>query len=336
MKIVALEEHFVTPAIIEAWQEIPTAVRDLAVDMSAADDVARLLIDLADERLARMAAAGVDMQVLSVTTTGVQDLEPVSAVALARAANDVMADTIRRQPDRFAGFATLPTSDPAAAAVELERAVVDLGLSGAMVFGRNGRHNLDHPDFRPLLQVADELRAPLYLHPQSPPPSVREAYYQGYDHDLATAFATAGIGWHYETGIQALRLILSGVFDQLPNLQLILGHWGEVVLFYLDRIDVMTQPAGLSRAVSDYFAAHFCVTPSGILSERYLGWALEVLGPERILFSTDYPFQTLPDGAARQFLNAADLSDADRNAIASGNWERICAGIRRHRLHQQA
>lgn len=323
MRIVALEEHFATRDIIEAWQDVPAEVRDYAVEKSTGNDKERLLVELAGERLARMDAAGIDVQVLSVTTPGVRN------IALARAANDLMAEAIQGHPDRFQGLAVLPTSDPVGAAAELERAVVDLGFNGAMIFGRDGHRNLDHPDFLPILQTANDLRAPLYLHPQSPPPSVRAAYYEGFHRDLVAAFGTGGIGWHYETGVQALRLILSGVFDRLPELQMILGHWGEVILFYLDRIDMMSQPAGLRRMVSDYVAEHFSVTPSGIFSDRYLRWAMEVLGPERIMFSADYPFQVAPGDTARRFLVDADLSQADRHAIASGNWERICAGIRR-------
>jgi uncharacterized protein len=329
MKVIALEEHFATQAIIDAWHDVPADTRDYAVEMSARDDTQRLLLDLTDERIAYMNAAGIDVQVLSVTTTGVQNVEPAKAVPLARAANDLTAATIRSHPDRFQGFATLPTSDPIAAAAELERAVVDLGLNGAMIFGRTGERNLDHPDFVPLLQTANDLRAPLYLHPQSPSLPVRRSYYEGFGSGVVTMFATGGIGWHYETGIQALRLILSGALDRFPDLQLILGHWGEVVLFYLDRIDVMTQPAGLSRPISDYVTDHFWVTPSGIFSQRYLRWALEVVGVERIMFSTDYPFALVPDNAAPQFLVDAGLDDADRDRIASGNWDQMCAGIRR-------
>jgi predicted TIM-barrel fold metal-dependent hydrolase len=332
MKVIALEEHFVTPEIVAAWLTTDPNSRDYAVEKSTDNEKERLLLDLGGERIAHMDAAGIDVQVLSVTTTGVQNVEPTEAVPLARAANDLVAATIRRNPQRFQGFATLPFADPAAAAAELVRAVVELGLNGAMIFGRHGDRNLDHPDFFPILQVANDLRAPLYLHPQSPPPPVRTAYYEHLPHEVVTAFATAGIGWHYETGIQALRLILSGLFDRLPDLQLILGHWGEVALFYLDRLDLMTGPAGLNRPVSDYFARHFSITPSGIFSQRYLRWALEVIGVGRIMFSTDYPFEFSRDAAAREFLRNANLAEHDRHRIASGNWEQMCAGIRRSPL----
>jgi predicted TIM-barrel fold metal-dependent hydrolase len=329
MKIVALEEHFATAEIITAWQSVEPELRDLAVEMSTGNDKQALLLDLADQRILRMDQAGIDVQVLSVTTPGVQSLEPSRAVPLARAANDRMAETIRFRPDRFQGFATLPTSSPEDAARELERAVVELGLNGAMLFGRTGERNLDHPEFLPILEVAAGLRAPIYLHPQSPLPPVRRSYYDGFDHALNTAFATAGIGWHYETGVQALRLVLSGVFERLPELHLILGHWGEVVLFYLDRIDMVSAPARLPRKVSEYFATNVSVTPSGIFSQRYLRWAIETLGIDRVLLATDYPFVLFNDGAARRFLQNADLSDIDRDKIAFGNWARLCADIRR-------
>jgi uncharacterized protein len=304
--------------------------RDPAVGMSTGNEKERLLLDLTDERIAYMDAAGIDVQVLSVTTTGVQNLEPAQAIPLARDANERIAATIQAHPDRFQGFATLPTSDPHAAADELERAVVDLGLDGAMVFGRTGNRNIDHPDFQPILQRANALHAPLYLRPQSPPPPVRGEYYEGLPRDLATMFATGGIGWHYETDVQALRLILSGTLDQLPDLPLILGHWGEVVMFYLDRIDIMTAPAGLPRPVSDYFTSNMYITPSGIFSQRYLQWgAVEVVGTERLLFSTDYPFGLFPDGAARQFLVATALGEDERRQFAETNWQRLRAGIRR-------
>lgn len=333
MKVIGLEEHFATPEIMTAWQALSPDLRDLAVKQSTGGDIERRLLDLADERVRGMDAAGVDVQVLSLTTPGVQSLQPATAVALARAANDLVAETVRGRPDRFQGFAALATPAPDAAARELERAVRTLGLHGAMLYGRTRDRNLDHPDFLPIFEAAAALRAPLYLHPQSPRPAVRAAYYQGFGDALDGALATAGIGWHYETGIQALRLVLAGVFDRFPDLQVILGHWGEVVLFYLDRIDLLSTPAGpaarLARPISDYFRTNVSVTPSGIFSPRYLRWAREVLGIERLLFATDYPYGCEPEGGARRFLETSDLGDADRHAVAHGNWERLCAAVRR-------
>ena len=191
------------------------------------------------------------------------------------------------------------------------------------------RANLDHPDNLPIFDTAARLRAPLYIHPQSPMPQVCDALYGGFGDDVDAALATFGLGWHYETGVQILRLALAGVFDRFPDLQLITGHWGEVVLFYLERIDGLGRVTQLKRPISEYFRRHVSVTPSGMWSERYLRWALEVLGPERILFSSDYPYRFTAQGGARRFLEAADLSGSDRHAIAHGNWERLTAAIRR-------
>ena len=330
MKIVALEEHFATPEIMAAWQALSPDRQDLAMRASGVQD---RLYDLGDERVRQMDAAGVDVQVLSLTTPGVQNLDADRAVALARETNDVVAEAVRARPDRFEGFAALPTSAPREAARELERAVVGLGLNGAMLHGRTGDRNLDHPDFLPIFEAAAALQAPIYLHPQSPSAAVRQAYYGGFNPQLDTVFATAGLGWHYETGVQALRLVLSGVMDRFPDLQIILGHWGEVVLFYLDRIDILSglaaQVNGLQRPVSAYFRSNVSVTAAGIYSQRYLQWSKEVLGTDRILFAGDYPYVPDTDGAGRRFLEAADLTSDERTAIASGNWNRLCAAIKR-------
>ena len=329
MKIIGLEEHFVTAEALSAWSALDPQWREVALQHSGGGEIGDRLADLGDGRVAAMDETGLDVQVLSLTAPGLQSLEPAQASALQTASNDLLADTVRRRPDRFQGIATLATPDPAAAARELERAVTVLGLNGAMLFGRTRDRNLDHPDNWPIFETAAALRAPLYIHPQSPVPAVREAIYGGLGEATDAAFATFGLGWHYETGVQILRMVLAGVFDRFPDLQLITGHWGEVVLFYLDRIDNLAGPAKLERPVSDYFRRHVSVTPSGLWSQRYLRWALEVLGPERILFSSDYPYRFTRDGGARRFLQEADLSEADRSAIAHGNWERLVGGIRR-------
>jgi predicted TIM-barrel fold metal-dependent hydrolase len=259
----------------------------------------------------------------------VQNLAPEQAVALQTETNNALAQWVQSSPDHFQGFATLATPAPERAAEELRRAVTALGLDGAMLFGRTRDRNLDHLDNWAIFAAAEELNAPLYLHPQSPPPAVRAAYYDGFNPTTNATFATHGLGWHYETGVQLLRMILAGVFDRFPELRVITGHWGEMLLFYLDRIDQLVGAAKLSRKPSEYFRTNVFVTPSGILSQRYLRWTIEVLGADRILFATDYPFVPLPSGGARSFLANSDLAAADRNLVASGNWERLRAQIRR-------
>jgi uncharacterized protein len=267
--------------------------------------------------------------VLSLTTPGVQNLAPADAVPLARATNDEIARAVRERPDRFGGFATLPTPDPPAAAAELERAVRELGLDGAMIFGRTRDRTMDAPEFWPIYEAAAALQAPLHLHPQSPPPAVRDAYYRGFGPRLDAALATHGLGWHYESGVEFLRLVLAGVFDRFPDLQIVLGHWGELVLFYLDRIGSLDAIAGLQRPIAEYMRTNVHLAPSGVFSHRYLRWAREIVGADRLLFSTDYPFVTAPGNGARAFVEDAPITAGERAAIGSGNWATLRAGIRR-------
>lgn len=329
MSLIGLEEHFVTREVVDAWRALDPEWQDLSLAPSTHGDSARRLADLGDERLVEMAKTGLDVQVLSLSTPGVQNLAPAEAVALQIAVNDTLAEAVRAHPDSFQGLATLATPNPAAAAAELERSVTELGLNGAMVFGRTRDRNMDEPEFWPIYEAAAALKAPLHLHPQSPCPAVRSAYYSGFSPEVDAVFATHGIGWHYDSGVQILRLILSGVFDRFPDLRVIVGHWGEMVLFYLDRINAMSGVAGLRQPVSEYFRTNIYLAPSGVLSQRYLRWATEVVGVDRILFSTDYPFVIAPEGGARAFLAQAPVSDADRLKIASGNWHRLCAAIQR-------
>ena len=329
MKTIGLEEHAVTPDVIRAWQALDPQWQPVAQGASEAGETGRRLAEIGPDRFAAMDAVGVDVQVLSLTAPGLHNLAPADAAALQVATNDVLAAAVRAHPDRLQAFATLATPSPAEAARELERAVTTLGMNGGMVFGRVRERNLDHPDFWPLFEAAEALRAPLYLHPQAPLPAVRAAYYNGFDAAVESAFATFGIGWYYETGVQLLRLVLSGVFDRFPGLQVIVGHWGEVVLFYLEETSYLARAAKLERSLPDYVRDHVFVTPSGSWNERYLRWTIETMGVDRVMFSTDYPFLYPQQGSGRRFLETADLSDADRQAIASGNWERLVAGIRR-------
>lgn len=329
MKIIALEEHFIIPEVLQAWEHLPPQFQDLAQPSASEGDVGRRLHDLDQERLSQMSETGVDIQVLSLTAPGVQNLDASNAASLQTLANDVLAEAIRRHPDRLQGFATLATPAPQAAAKELERSIKQLGLQGAMLHGRTRERNLDNPDFYPIFEAADALRAPLYIHPQSPQPAVREAYYNGFDDELNSLFARPGIGWHYETGVQIVRMMLAGVFDRYPNLKILAGHWGEVILFYLDRIDLLGRAAKLPRLPSEYFRDHIKVTPSGIFSQRYLRWAIEVLGVDAIMLSADYPYQGAERHGLRRFLQEADLSENQATKIASGNWEALCSAIRR-------
>lgn len=326
MKIIGLEEHFWTPELLQALTSLPPEQQDDILKAAFPPEMKNQLLDLGEGRLRQMDLIGLDMMVLSVSSPGAQGLPPAQAVELSRQANDRLAAAVKAHPDRLAGFATLPTPDPAAAVRELERAVQELGFPGALINGRTGDKYLDHPDFRPLLAKAAELNVPIYLHPQIAPKPVRALYYDGFDPQLDVAFASSGWGWHLDAGIGALRLILAGVFDELPNLQFILGHWGEMVTFYLDRADDMTRllaKAGRQKSVAEYFRQNFYLTGSGIFVTPYLQRAIEVMGADRVMFSSDYPFRYFPDGTARSFLEQAPLSFEDKAKIGHLNAERL-------------
>ena len=321
MKLIGIEEHFVTANIRAAW-----AASELGQEGTGAFDQGEIeerLNDLGTQRLALMDESGVDVQVLSVTTPALHNLQPQESTRLAKETNDLVAATVAAHPTRFQGFATLPTAAPNVAALELGRCITELKFMGAMLCGRTRDKNLDHPDFLPLFEIACRLRVPLYIHPQIPQRAVRDTLYSGFGDQVDTAFAAFGLGWHYEAGIQFVRLILAGVFDRYPDLQMILGHWGEVVLFYLERLSSLARVAKLQRPVADYFRQNLYVTPSGMWSPDYLQRALEVVGAERILFSTDYPYQYRPGRPGRHFVEGCSLSPEQKELFAHVNWERL-------------
>ncbi|CAM5764046.1 putative amidohydrolase [Labrys miyagiensis] len=322
MKLIAIEEHFLTSDVRRAWAEAPTVFGDDGASLHLGEMEDRL-DDLGAGRIALMDEGGVDMQVLSLTTPGLHDLAPAASVDLACRTNELVAATVAGRPDRFQGFAALPTPAPERAALELDRSVRQLGLKGAMVCGRTGEMNLDHLAFRPIFETAAALRVPVFIHPQMPQRPVREVYYSGFGDAVDLAFSTYGLGWHYEAGIQFLRLALARVFDRLPDLQIILGHWGEVVLFYTERLDSLSRVAKLDRSISDYMRHNLYVTASGMFSPSYLQRAIEIVGADRILFSTDHPYQYKPGGRARAFLAQAPLNAQDKEKFAFANWERL-------------
>jgi predicted TIM-barrel fold metal-dependent hydrolase len=327
MKLIAIEEHFLTPEIRAAWAASPVG-REGTAGFERGDIEARL-DDLGAGRIALMDESGVDVQVLSVTTPALHNLEATESLRLARQTNDLVASTIARYPARFQGFATLPVAAPAEAAQELERCIQELGFSGALVCGRTREKNLDHIDLRPVLATAARLRIPVFIHPQVPQRAVRDIYYSGFGDAVDSAFAAFALGWHYEAGIQFVRLMLAGVFDELPDLQIVLGHWGEVVLFYLERLNQLARVSKLERPVAEYFRQNLYVTSSGMWSQDYLQRTLDVVGAERILFSTDYPYQYKPGGGARSFLENATLSAQQKESFAHGNWERLMQAVAR-------
>jgi uncharacterized protein len=317
MRVISLEDHFWTPAIAEAIGALRNP------DTGGGGPLAADLEDLGERRLAAMDAAGIDLQVISHTTPGVQHLDADTAVPLARAANDALARAVAEHPDRFAGFATLPTSDPQAAADELERAVTELGFKGAMVNGHTNGRFLDDRAFDVLLARAARLGVALYLHPAEPVPAVRDAYYTGFNDAVTWFLSAAAFGWHAEAGLHVLRMVLGGAFDRHPELKLVIGHMGEMLPFMLQRVDDNLPPkvTGLDRLPSEYVLANVHITTSGLFSVPPLLCALMVFGVERVLFSVDWPYA--PNDAGRRLLETAPLSPADLERLAHGNAERL-------------
>jgi len=331
IRIVGLEEHVVLPVLLDAWSR--AGVPRIPQLGYGDEPFARRLRDVGDGRLADMEDQGVDVQVLSLASPGVQNLAAADAVTVAREANDALAEVVGGNPERFQALAAIPMPEPEAAARELERAVTQLGFRGAMLYGRTGDKLADAPEFDDLYAAAERLRVPLHFHPQTPAQPVLDAYYSGLG-GVGMGLATAGLGWYYDLGVQYLRMIFSGVFDRHPDLQVIAGHWGEVVLFYLDHTGIMAHNAKLERSLADYFRQNFWVTGSGTVSERYMRWTAEVVGVERMMYSTDYPytFGTRPGGypfldtsggVGRTFLEQAPFNEEEKAAVGSGNWERL-------------
>ncbi len=282
----------------------------------------KLLPDRDGGRLALMDTHGIDMQILSYSNPS-QDVPPDQQIHLTRQANDRLAESVRANPSRFGGFACLPWQHPEAAAEELERTVKELHFVGALLLGRPGEAFLDDARFDPILAKLDELHVPFYLHPGPPLPQVQQPYYGGLGTEVTARLSLFAWGWHNEAGVHLLRLLLSKKFDQFPNLQVIAGHWGEMVPFFLERIDDVIPRAvtGLSRSITETFKQQVYVTPSGMLSLPQFEFIQKVVGVDRILYSVDYPYLTL--AGARRFLESLPVSQEDKEKIAHGNAERL-------------
>ncbi len=322
MRTITVEEHFLSEGFRELIKRNAPNQRGGALDAVLAQQQAKL-VDLGPIRLKDMDANGIDLQVISHTALDIPPLSRDEDVRLARAANDQLAAAVAAHPQRFAGFATLPMTDPEVAATELERAVRSLGFKGAMINGTTNGRFLDDPAFLPILERAAALDVPIYIHPAPPPIAVREAYYSGFDPAVSNVLATGGWGWHNETGIHSLRLILSGVFDRLPTLQIIIGHMGEMIPFMLARIDSRITPLAknLQRPIAEYFLQNFSITISGFFTHPLLLLTLQIMGADRIIFSVDYPYSSNEQG--RVFLDSASISPADKEKISYLNAERL-------------
>ena len=305
------------PELASALEALPDGERDDSLAFNDLGDHAERLRDLSADRIEAMDAQGIDLSILALTPPGTHPLQAAEAVALSRAANDLAVAAVSSHPTRFRALSTLPMSSPKDVVDELERAA-GLGHIGTMVYGRAGDLVLDDPVYEDFFAAAARMRQPVFLHPQLPSRALRDASYQGFEPITDLALATFGWGWHMDAATAALRLILRGTFDRHPDLQVVLGHWGEMLPFWVDRADSLTRVAGLERRVSDYIRSNFYITASGMLNPAMMRHVLSVTSIDRLLFSTDYPFQHPTEEEITTFLEHFD-TDAERDSFKSAN-----------------
>lgn len=343
---IATEEAFVIPEVAEAMREVvirggasldlklmsliynsplapavtqqPSAASPANRDAFIRTILPRLL-DIEQQRMAEMDSNGVDMHLLSLVSPGVQMFEPGRAVDLARLSNDRLREIIRRHPTRFAGLACFAPQDPVAAAKEMERSIKELKLNGFLVNSHTGNIYLDDQRFWPILEAAEALDAPIYIHPRAPSDGMAAPF---------SDYRMDGPTWGYgvETGTHAVRLMLSGVLDRFPQTCIVLGHMREALPFWLWRLDYMASPgsrAGLRNKLkpSEYLRRNFAITTSGLDDPLALRFAIEKIGIDRVMWAIDYPFQNTQGSVA--FMESATLSDKEREQVAHGNAERI-------------
>ncbi len=316
-KKIATEEAFATPELVEAWKVL---IEDGAPGEAGLDhhfsrilnatggwgaQVRDQVVDLGEVRLGIMDAAGVDMQVIAITAPGVQVFDAETGSALAVQANDVLAEAVRKHPDRFAGLGAIAPQAPKTAAKEMERAK-GLGLKGVMVNSHTKGEYLDAASYRPILEAAEALDLPLYLHPRPAPPAMMAPMFERHLDGALWGFQT-------ETAVHALRLIVTGVFDAFPRLRVVLGHLGEGVPFWLDRIDRLYargRKGGAyphwraTRRPSEYFLENFWLSSSGHNWDPAVRFVEEVVGEDRLMFAVDYPY----DDSMEQTQQAAAIA----------------------------
>ena len=325
MRTVALEEHFNVPALVKRIDPAVISRRGFQPRKLPANgpNPLELLPELGERRLQAMDESGITVQVISQSGPGPDLVPGPDGVAMARETNDHLAAAVAKHPDRFAGFATLPMASPDACAAELTRAVKQLGFHGANINGTTDGRFLDHPSYDSLLAAAVELDVPIYLHPHLPPDAVRQAYYSDLPGGAGRVLETAGWGWHSETAIHLLRLVVAGTLDKHRKLKVIIGHMGEMLPMMLDRADqsFANDIDHLSRPVSRTVLDQVWITTSGVFNEPPFIAALLTFGIDRIMFSVDYPYA--PNARGRAFLDRISLAPSDMAKLTHANADAL-------------
>jgi predicted TIM-barrel fold metal-dependent hydrolase len=336
MKKIDFEAHFITKEWLEQMFEnrgYPRYVKDKKTDAyriewgdgaiePIGDILLNKLLDLGEGRLKSMDENGIDVQVLSLTIPGVEQLDPQIGTVLAGRTNDALSEVIKTYPDRFLGFAALAPQRPDEAAEELERAVKELGLKGWKTHSNYGENYLDDKKYWPIFERAAKLDVPVYLHTSYPSiPQLKTSY--------GWALSGAPFGFGIETAMSMMRLVLSGIFDKYPNLKIILGHLGEALPFLLARMDYpyvipwfdKTTIPPLEKKPSEYFRNNVFVTTSGNYYKPAFMCTREALGIERILLGTDYPYEDPHE--CLQFMVGLPLSTQEKQKIYYGNADQL-------------
>jgi predicted TIM-barrel fold metal-dependent hydrolase len=306
-KIIAVEEHFMHP----------TLSNHLGHAAQQPDQIKKRLFDFSDIRIREMDSAGIDVQILSHQSPGSQRLKNEVAIDACKNVNNALTQVISNHSDRFLGFAMLPTNLPIDAASELRRSVEELGFKGAMIHGLSAGKMVDEKFFWPIFAEAERLDVPIYLHPALPDKEVTERYYAPYDasHPMLTR---AAWGFGVEAGTQAIRMILSGIFDKHPNLKIILGHLGEAIPFWLPRIqESLSRTEGQPTNFEDIFKSNFWITTSGFFSDHALELCVNTLKVDHILFAIDWPYANNETGV--NWLQNSKIKPSIKSDIFSKN-----------------
>lgn len=321
LKFIGTEETFSTPVLLKL-----NSINQDHIDFL--EEIG--LADLGGRRIADMDAGRLDVQILSAHTPSVQNVPGQQGVDLAYRLNRQLVEgPMASYPGRFQAFATLPLQSPEAAADELERSVREDGFLGALTNGHITKKYLDHPDFEPVLARAEALDVPIYLHPGYPADDVFKIYYSTTRSEYTQEFqdyifSGSGYGWHQEVLTQCIRMIAYGVFDRFPRLKIIIGHMGEGLPFYYERIaNDMGEPTenSLEKPFEQYFQDNFWFTTSAFFQDDLLHLLLKYISVDRVMFATDYPFASIKEGT--DWFRAVDLPRADKEKIAFRNAETL-------------
>lgn len=339
VKIIAIEEHLNIPDLAQAsmpstlsqapylpnWGKEVDDLGELDPSrprvIKASSSLQKLLAPM-EQRILEMDEQGIDMQLLSYIASPQFILEN-NAIEVIQKANNHLTQLRQENPSRFAGFATLPWQNTELAIIELERCVKELGFTAVLINGRPSNDFLDHPRYEPILAKLSELNIPLFIHPGIPLPQVQQAYYSGFNNEVSARLSMFAWGWHNEAGIQVIRLMLSGIMDKYPNLKLISGHLGELVPYYLQRLDdsIPLAASGLQCSLLQTYREQVYVTNSGMTDMAHFNFIKEVVGIDNMLFSVDYPYLSL--NGTRKFIEELPITPTEKAKFAHKNAEKL-------------